>query len=77
MFILDNLERSGTEDLAKATGALMLNHIDDLSQETLGDFESLTVSRIDDSDEPRDRIYLEVGKSWAINNRCWWRRRCC
>ena len=67
MFILDNLERSGTEDLAKATGALMLNHIDDLSQETLGDFESLTVTRIDDSDEPRDRIYLEVGKSSGLS----------
>ena len=67
MFVLDNLERSGAEDLAKATGALMLNHIDDLSEETLGSFESLTVSRIDDSDEPRDRVYLEVGKSSGLS----------
>ena len=67
IFILDNLERSGTEDLAKATGALMINHIDDLSQDTLGMFESLSVTKIDDVDEPRDRIYLEVGKSSGLS----------
>ena len=67
IFVLDNLERSGTEDLAKATGALMINHIDDLTQETLGVLESLSVSRIDDVDEPRDRIYLEVGDSSGLS----------
>ncbi len=67
MFILDNLERSGAEDLAKATGALMINHIDDLTEETLGVFDSLTVSKIDDTEEPRDRIYLEVGKSSGLS----------
>ena len=61
IFILDGLERSGAEDLALSTGANMINHIDDLDEESLGDFESMSIVRVEDSNEPRDRITLEVG----------------
>ena len=67
IFILDGLERSGTEDLALSTGAEMTNHIDDLNEESLGSFESLTITRIEDSNEPRDRITLEVGDNSKIS----------
>ena len=62
VFILDGLERSGTEDLALSTGAEMINHIDDLTEESLGHFEKLSITRVEDSNEPRDRITLEVGE---------------
>lgn len=67
IFILDGLERSGTEDLALSTGAEMTNHIDDLNEDSLGSFESLTITRIEDSNEPRDRITLEVGDNSKIS----------
>jgi chaperonin GroEL (HSP60 family) len=62
LFVLDGLERSGAEDLALSTGADMINHIDDLSKDNLGNFESLSVVKVEDSNEPRDRITLEVGE---------------
>ena len=62
IFVLDGLERSGAEDLALSTGAEMLDHIDDLNASSLGDYESLSISRIEDSNEPRDRIILDVGE---------------
>jgi chaperonin GroEL (HSP60 family) len=40
----------------------MINHIDDLSKDNLGNFESLSVVKVEDSNEPRDRITLEVGE---------------
>lgn len=62
LFVLDGLERSGAEDLALSTGADMINHIDDLGKDNLGNFESLSVVKVEDSNEPRDRITLEVGE---------------
>ena len=67
IFILDGLERSGTEDLALSTGAEMINHIDDLTEESLGHFETMSITRVEDSNEPRDRITLEVGEQTKIS----------
>jgi len=61
IFVLDGLERNGVEDLALSTGADMIDHIDDLGEENLGHYQSMSVKRVEDSGEPRDRITLEVG----------------
>jgi chaperonin GroEL (HSP60 family) len=62
LFVLDGLERSGVEDLALSTGADMINHIDDLGEENLGNFQSMSIIRVEDTHEPRDRITLDIGE---------------
>ena len=67
IFVLDNLERSGTEDLAYATGARMINHIDDLDDDTLGSFETMKVISSDGTEDFRDRMFLDVGSHSGLS----------
>ena len=67
VFVLDNLERSGAEDLAYATGAQMIDHIDDLDDKTTGNFQSMKVVSSDGIDEVRDRMFLQVGDSSGLS----------
>jgi len=67
IFVLDNLERSGTEDLAHSTGAKMINHIDDLNDDTLGSFKSMKVISNESSHESRDRMFLDVGSQSGLS----------
>ena len=43
IFTIASLERSGAQDVALTCGALMVDHLDDLDDNTLGEFTSLKV----------------------------------
>jgi len=61
IFVLASLEKSGAADVALATGALMIDHTDDIDKSTLGTFDSMEVESFDGNEGRRDRLYLHVG----------------
>ena len=61
-FVLGGIERHGIEDLAKATGASMCDHLDDAHEATLGRFERLEIETSEDLDGRRERLCLRVGE---------------
>ena len=63
LFALGGLERSGAEDIAKASGAQMLDHLDDLSPSALGTFESMSVEVFEGDDARRERLHLDIGSN--------------
>ncbi len=64
--VLASMEKSGAEDVALATGALLIDHVDSIDEETLGEFESMLVETFDSSEGLRDRIYLHVGENSGL-----------
>ena len=60
-FVLGGLERHGIEDIAKATGASMCDHLDDAHEATLGRFDLLEIETSEDLDGRRERLCLRVG----------------
>jgi chaperonin GroEL (HSP60 family) len=65
-FVLGGIERSGIEDIAKATGASMCDHLDDASEAILGTFEALTIETSEDLDGRRERLCLVVGEQAGL-----------
>lgn len=61
-FVLGGLERSGIEDIAKATGASMCDHLEDVSETTLGSFTTLEIETGESLDGRRERLCLRVGE---------------
>ena len=61
LFALGGLERAGAEDIAKASSAQMLDHLDDLSPSSLGSFESMSVEVFEGDDARRERLHLDIG----------------
>ena len=61
-FVLGGIERHGIEDLAKATGASMCDHLDDAHEATLGRFERLEIETSEDLDGRKERLCLRVGE---------------
>ncbi len=59
--VLASMEKSGAEDVALATGALLIDHVDSIDDTTLGKFESMIVETFDSEEGFRDRLYLHVG----------------
>ncbi|MDB2637223.1 hypothetical protein N9Y01_01635, partial [Candidatus Poseidonia alphae] len=57
-FVLGGLERAGIEDIAKASGASMCDHLDDLSASFLGNFDHLTIETSESLDGRRDLLLL-------------------
>ena len=60
-FVLGGLERHGIEDIAKATGASMCDHLDDAHEATLGRFDLLEIETSEDLDGRRERLCLRIG----------------
>jgi len=60
-FVLGGLERSGVEDIAKATGAAMCDHLDDAHEARLGVFERLEIETSEGLDGRQERLCLHVG----------------
>ncbi len=62
-FVLGGLERSGIEDIAKASGARMCDHLDDADATVLGTFSSLEIETSESLEGRRERLCLRVGPS--------------
>lgn len=60
-FVLGALERPTVDDIAKATGAHVCDHLDDLEVADLGACESLWIETSEDLDGRRERIILDAG----------------
>ena len=60
-FVLGGIERSGIEDLAKASGATMCDHLDDADASVLGSFSSLEIETGEGLDGRKERICLRFG----------------
>ena len=60
-FVLGGLERSGVEDIARASGATMCDHLDDADASVLGSFSSLEIETGEGLDGRRERLCLRFG----------------
>ena len=63
---LASMDKSGAEDVALATGALLIDHVDSIDEQTLGEFELMMVETLDSAEGLRDRLYLEVGENSGL-----------
>ena len=66
LFALGGLERSGAEDVAKASGAQMVDHIGDLDQHALGHFEAMNVETFEGDEIRRERLHLSFGSNAGL-----------
>ena len=65
IFAMGNVESSIAEDIAKACGAKLCDHIDDIT-ECLGDINGLVHHRLEGPEGVKERITIEVGPSAGI-----------
>lgn len=65
IFALGGLERPMAEDVAKACGAQLCDHLDDIS-ESLGNLESIVHQRLEGAEGVKERLILEVGPNAGI-----------
>ena len=65
-FVLGGLERSGIEDLARASGASMCDHLDDANASLLGNFSSLEIETGEGIDGRRERLCLRFGEQAGL-----------
>jgi len=65
IFALGGIEKSMAEDIAKACGSMLCDHIDDISDE-LGEIESLHHERLEGPEGVRERLIIEVGPKAGI-----------
>lgn len=65
-FVLGGLERSGIEDLARASGASMCDHLDDANASVLGNFSSLEIETGEGLDGRRERLCLRFGEQAGL-----------
>tara|TARA_B100000767_G_scaffold237508_1_gene231753 strand:- start:348 stop:1946 length:1599 start_codon:yes stop_codon:yes gene_type:complete len=61
VFALGGLERAGAEDIAAATGAMMIDHLDSLDPSVLGAFKSMHIETLEGDDARRERLHLDAG----------------
>ena len=66
IFVLGGLEKAGAEDIALATGAQMIDHLDDISEDILGNFSELKIEILEGAEGRRERIHLLVGQQTGI-----------
>jgi chaperonin GroEL (HSP60 family) len=62
VFALAGLERSGAEDVAAATGAMMIDHLDSLDASVLGSFKTMSIETLEGDDSRRERLHLDAGE---------------
>ena len=66
VFALANLERTGAEDIAAATGAMMIDHLDSLDDNTLGSFETMHIETLEGDDARRERLHINAGPNAGL-----------
>jgi chaperonin GroEL (HSP60 family) len=65
-FVLGGLERSGIEDIARASGATMCDHLDDATSSVLGQFSSLEIETGEGLDGRRERLCMRFGEQAGL-----------
>ncbi|MEL0267412.1 MAG: TCP-1/cpn60 chaperonin family protein, partial [Candidatus Poseidoniales archaeon] len=65
-FVLGGLERSGIEDIARASGATMCDHLDDADASVLGWFSTLEIETGEGLDGRRERLCLRFGEQAGL-----------
>ena len=65
-FVLGGLERSGIEDIARASGATMCDHLDDVDASMLGQFSSLEIETGEGLDGRRERLCMRFGEKAGL-----------
>jgi chaperonin GroEL (HSP60 family) len=66
VFALGGLERSGAEDVAAATGAMMIDHLDSLDASVLGRFQSMKIETLEGDDARRERMHIDAGEQAGL-----------
>ena len=61
--VLADLERDGAEDLAQVTGAMLCEHLDDLTSESLGRLDRFSVETLEGDEGRRERLIFEHANS--------------
>ena len=65
IFALGGLERTMAEDISQACGAMLCDHIDDISDQ-LGEIEMLLHERLEGAEGVRERLIIEAGPNSGI-----------
>ena len=66
IFAMGGMERPGAEDIAEATGADLIDHLDDLSKSSMGHITTLEHQRLEGAEGIRERLIIEAGESAGI-----------
>ena len=66
ILLVGMMEDDGIEDIAAATGATLINHLDDATAESLGSLESASVDVSEREDGRRTRLIVDVGPTSGL-----------
>ena len=66
ILLVGMLEDDGIEDISAATGAMLINHLDDITREGLGSVQSAVVEVSEHEDGRRTRLIVEVGQNSGL-----------
>ena len=66
ILLVGMMEDDGIEDIAAATGATLINHLDDIAPESLGMLQSALVDVSEHEDGRRTRLIVDVGANSGL-----------
>ena len=66
LLVVADLDKSGIEDVAETLGSTLIDHIDDISPQIMGDLDNAKWLRSEDADGYRERLYLDGGENSGI-----------
>lgn len=66
ILLVGMMEEDGIEDIAAATGATLINHLDDVTSESLGSVQSALVDVSEHEDGRRTRLIVDVGMNSGL-----------
>jgi T-complex protein 1 subunit epsilon len=66
IFAMGGMERPAVEDIAETTGAELIDHLDDLSESSMGHIVNLEHQRLEGAEGVRERLIIEAGESAGI-----------
>ena len=66
LLVVADLEKSGIEDVAETLNSTLIDHIDDISPQIMGDLDSAKWLRSEDAEGYRERLYLDGGENSGL-----------
>ena len=66
LLVVADLEKSGIEDVAETLGTALLDHIDDISSQAMGDLNNAKWLRYEDAEGYSERLYLVGGENSGL-----------
>ena len=66
LLVVADLEKSGIEDIAETLNSTLIDHIDDISPQIMGDLDSAKWLRSEDAEGYRERLYLDGGENSGL-----------